>query len=113
MLSKASFGVMTMGLALSIAPAALASYTYEGSDYSYDSSSKSKITTCDKESDSNKVHADYKLSNGGQDQVTDTDGNNGQCASEAGWTSPSITSHRTCEERVAAPDPCSSWKAAG
>ena len=34
-------------------------YSYEGSDFSYDSFTRTKISTCDQEADSHQTHADY------------------------------------------------------
>lgn len=76
----------------------------EGSDYSYDRNSRRKMETCDRESDSQKVHSDIRVdgdsSNIGR-YVTDGDGSNGNCASRSRQTGEkSIAQHRTVEQRL-------------
>ena len=105
-----------LAAAMLSAPAvAGATYSYQGSDYSYDSSSRTKMTTCDKESDSTPVKGHYKRNNGSTGDVRDADGNNGVCGS--GWANnanPSmyVVEHKTCEYRSFWPDECGNWVAA-
>lgn len=99
-----------LALALSSVSAALASTSWQGSDYSFNYST-TYIQTCDQESDSTKVKSigDNNGSGGGDNVAYDNDGNNGTCGSaNAGWA---IWRHRTCEYRAAWPDQCGNWMA--
>jgi hypothetical protein len=80
-----------------------------------DSVSRTKMTTCDSESDSTKVKANYRRNNASTGNVYDVDGNNGRCGS--GWVNTAnpdlyVVEHKTCEYRTAWPDECGNWVAA-
>jgi hypothetical protein len=94
--------------------AATAATSFNGADSSTDDNSGHQIRTCDKESDSEQVHADGKFTNGTSWGVMarDADGNNRQCATSA-YTSRVLSQHRTCEERDWAPDECGNWRGTG
>lgn len=68
-----------------------------GADYSEDYNSLRALRSCDRESDSNRVKGvyDFDTTGGGNGEIEDTDGSNGNCASTP--TSESILRHRTCE----------------
>ena len=93
------------------AGAAGAATSYEGSDYSYDYSSRTRMAACDHESDSTPVKGEYDFNNsGGSDgSVKDSDGNNGVCATKD--TGGTVSRHKTCEYRSAWPDSCGNWQA--
>jgi hypothetical protein len=84
----------------------------QGDDYSADRAGQRDMYTCDREADTNKVHADARLVNGQNKQVTDGDGANDTCALSPYWPSR-IRQHRTCEEQRAWPDICGNWQGTG
>lgn len=96
-------------VAMSSFSVAGAVYSYHGSDFSQDYESRHRIRACDKESDSNHVKAGWSIySSGGEtDQTTDTDGNNGVCATT--YTGGQILKHHTCERNVFSWD-CGNWQ---
>lgn len=90
-----------------------ATTSYNGADYSFDAGSYRYLVTCDRESDSTPVKGWYDLntSGGANGSVTDSDGNNGRCAS--GYAGGTIRRHRTCEAPRFWPDTCGNWQATG
>lgn len=99
---------LTMVAMVVLAPTAASALTsYNGSDYSYDEENRSRITTCDRESDNTKVKAEFQTTAGWSSNVQDTDGNNGNCASRG--SVGSVYKHKTCEFRSGWPDACGSW----
>lgn len=99
----------TIALAVLLAPgmASADKKSTEGSDYSYDRNVRTKMETCDRESDSQKVHSDVRFSTDpgytvGK-YVTDGDGSNGNCASRSMSVvsgGPRLAQHRTVEQRL-------------
>ncbi|MFE2044214.1 hypothetical protein ACFXAZ_25470 [Streptomyces sp. NPDC059477] len=84
--------------------------SYNGSDYSFDSESRERMTACDKESDSTPVKGEYyNVGNNTKRDVKDSDGNNGTCASEGNGVGK-VLKHKTCEYRSAWPDACGNWQ---
>ncbi|XVV08310.1 hypothetical protein ACQP2X_26050 [Actinoplanes sp. CA-131856] len=87
---------------------ALAATSTQGSNYSYDSGDVSyTMNTCDRESDSRHVYAEYQIGTGEWSSVTDGNGANNSCASRG--TYPDILQHRTCEAIDFAPDSCGNY----
>jgi len=89
---------------------AIAATSWEGSDYSYDSASPTgskTMYTCDMESDSRHVYAEYQLRSGEWSSVTDGNGANNGCASRGPYSG--IVQHRTCEAIDFYPDACGSY----
>lgn len=79
----------------------------EGEDFSIDKLSRTKMETCDQESDSQKVHADVRFSTDPNHTVgkwvVDGDGANSQCASRSFSplpNGPRLSQHRTVEQRL-------------
>lgn len=72
--------------------------SYHGSDYSEDYNNLRALRSCDREADSNRVKGvyDFDTTGGGNGEIEDTDGSNGNCASTG--TSQNISRHRTCEK---------------
>jgi hypothetical protein len=90
---------------------AAASYSYQGSDYSYDYNSRHNLRNCDQEADSTSTKGIYDFNSSGDSNgnVSDQDGANGVCASKA--TGGTIARHRTCENPNWWPDQCGNWQA--
>ncbi len=86
-------------------------FSYQGSDYSFDWYGSQQYT-CDEESDSTPVKANYQLTDGTYYDVRDSDGNNGNCAGGP-WTYAYIHRHKTCEYRSWWPDTCGNWAYTG
>ncbi|WBB82099.1 hypothetical protein O7606_12445 [Micromonospora sp. WMMD882] len=98
-------------LAVGAPAAAFAATSYEGSDYSFDRYELSNgyfMETCDRESDSRHVYADYQIGSGEWTTVTDGNGANNSCASRGPYGSE-IVQHRTCEAVDFYPDVCGSY----
>jgi hypothetical protein len=78
----------------------------EGNDYSYNSwiVNNWQMTTCDMESDSRHVYAEYRLESGEWSEVSDGNGANNSCGTRGPYTG--ITEHRTCEAIDFLPDNC-------
>ena len=90
--------------------AAFAAVSTEGSDYSEDYRplfSDRYIKTCDMESDSRHVYAEYQITTGEWSEVTDGNGANNSCAERGPYAG--ITQHRTCEAIDFWPDACGSF----
>lgn len=93
------------------AGAAGAATSYEGSDFSYDFSSRRYMAACDQESDNTPVKGEYDfdLAGASNGDVRDSDGNNGICATKN--TGGTVARHKTCEYRSLWPDACGNWQA--
>ena len=112
LISRSLFVFLVLSVVLSISGIAVAVYSWNGDDYSWDYSSAG-IQTCDMESDSTKVKskADKDQWGSGYDAAKDVDGNNGICATaNMGWD---IHRHKTCEYRSFWPDDCGNWQEVG
>lgn len=112
-----ALGVVGLGAVLAVVSPVVASavYSYHGSDYSYDSNSRTRMTACDRESDSTKVKAVYHRTGAyglADIDVYDTDGNNGVCGSGNLPSGTTVIEHKTCEYRSFWPDACGNWQAA-
>jgi hypothetical protein len=109
---KVALGGYAAAMAFVVPGIADATKSVQGDDYSLDRAGQRDMWTCDKEADTNRVHADADLLVGEDRQVTDVDGANDTCALSAYWPSR-IRRHRTCEEQRAWPDNCGSWQGTG
>lgn len=90
---------------------ASASYSYQGSDFSYDYNSRRYLANCDQESDETATKGiyDFNSTGDGNGNISDQDGANGVCASKN--TGGTIIRHRTCEIPNWWPDQCGNWQA--
>lgn len=88
---------------------ALASTSYYGANYSYDTSSCKTMVSCDGEADGNPAYAIFNtVSVGTGLRVTDSNGSASGCG--ARYVLSPITFHKTCEDRSFSPDVCGAWK---
>jgi hypothetical protein len=99
-----------IGAVLTAPAVAIGATSYEGSDYSRDYifAGWYYMDTCDMESDSRHVYAEYQIDSGEWSEVTDGNGANNGCASRGPY-SPRIKQHRTCEAIDFWPDACGSY----
>jgi hypothetical protein len=95
---------------LAVPSIALAVNSYEGSDYSFDSGpigTNIVMYTCDMESDSRHVYAEYQIASGEWSEVVDGNGANNSCGTRGYYAG--IEQHRTCEAIDFWPDACGSY----
>jgi hypothetical protein len=91
-------------LAATATSPAWAGTVYQGSDYSYVTTSNTRPTICDKEADARTAYVSGVSIGGNSFRVNDQDGSSGSC-----WyrtISSGVANHRTCEDINNWPDAC-------
>lgn len=108
---KAALAIILLGVVVSLVPAVgLATTSWYGANYSYDSNAKKAINVCDAESDSNGAYSYHSRSYPNTSQYRVNDGNGSAAGCGYQLTEPYIIwRHRTCEDQAFQPDPCGSW----
>lgn len=101
---------LAAGLSLAAPSAATAVtklYSYNGSDFSVNSTSGKAIDACDRESDFHQVRADWQRTGSGTLQSTINDRGDGTC--QRGYPTTVVYKHRIVENKPAVPDEYGPW----
>lgn len=85
---------------------AVAGTVYQGSDYSYTTSSNRKAVVCDREADARTAYVKGEYGSGTNYRINDQDGSSGSCWQNASDIPSGIEWHQTCEDINNAPDAC-------